>query len=111
MKCDGQFTQQLKGPSSTHYTKSHSGLHYRNPAEVSSLHDQELSAQKQVLRKNATAAHYENLKDRDDRTENPKQKKLALERSYLDSCLYLMNAKTPFCARRAVGCSFNSLSF
>lgn len=72
------------------------------------MHDQKLSAQKQVLCKNATAAHYKNLKDRDDRTENLKQKKLALERSYLDSNLYLMNVKTPFCAKKAVGCSFNS---
>jgi len=88
--------------------KSRSGIHHRNQAQVSSLHDRELSAQKQVLCKNATAAHYENLKDRDDRTENPKQKKLALERSYLDSRLYLTNVKALFCAKRAVGCSLSS---
>lgn len=77
MKCDGQFTKQLKAPSSKHYKKSHSGIPYQNQVEVKSVHDQELSAQKQVLCKNATAAHYENLKDHDDRTENLKQKKLA----------------------------------
>lgn len=66
-----------------------------------SLRLKKLSAQKQVLDKNGTAAHYENLKDRDDRTENPEQKKLVLERSYLDSHLYLMNVKTPFCGDQA----------
>lgn len=59
-----------------------------------------LSAQKQVLCKKATAAPYENLKDR---AENLEQKKLALERSYLDSHLYLTNAKTPFYAKRDMG--------
>lgn len=108
LKCDGQFTKQLKAPSSKHYMKSHSGIHYQNQADVSSLHDQKLSARKQALHKNATAAHYENLKDSDDRTENPKQKKLALERSYLDSHLYLTNVKTPFCTKIALGCSFKS---
>lgn len=65
-----------------------------------SLRLKKLSAQKQVLDKNGTAAHYENLKDRDDKTENSEQKKLALERSYLDSHLYLMNVKTPFCGEK-----------
>lgn len=86
--------------------KSHSGIHCQCQAEVSSLHYdtiiieslrlKKLSAQKQVTDKNATAAHYENLEDCDDRTEN-QEKKLALKRSYRDSYLYLMNMKTPFC--------------
>lgn len=63
---------------------------------IESLRLKKLSAQKQVLDKITTAVHYENLKDGDDRTENSK-KKLALERCYLDSHLYLMNMKTPFC--------------
>lgn len=66
---------------------------------IESLRLKKFSAQKQVLDKNKTAAHYENLKDRDDRTENS-EKKLALERSYLDSHLHLMNMKTPFCGKK-----------
>lgn len=66
---------------------------------IESLRLKKFSAQKQVLDKNKTAAHYENLKDRDDRTENS-EKKLALERSYLDSHLHLMNMKTPFFGKK-----------
>lgn len=102
--------------------KSHSGIHCQCQAEVSSLHYdtiiieslrlKKLSAQKQVTDKNATAAHYENLEDCDDRTEN-QEKKLALERSYRDSYLYLMNMKTPFCGgkKKNMECSFNSSFF
>lgn len=88
VKCDGQFTEQPNATSCKHYMKSHSGLHSPNQAKVISLHDQELSAQKQVLHRNSTATHYENLKEHDDRTENQKQNKLVLERSYPDS-LYI----------------------
>lgn len=66
---------------------------------IESLRLKKLSAQKQVLDRNTTAAHYENLKDHDDRTKNS-EKNLALERSYLDSHLYLMNMKTPFCGKK-----------